>query len=485
MRAPLSLRLRLVLLVCGLELLLVAAFAASIYWHTRHLLMASFDGSLSANAEALATLVADEGPGDGLELEFSDEVMTRFSRGDAPDLFVVLGPDRRVVERSRALSAVPDLVAAADRATPTFRDFVHAGAPYRGIVLPSHAQPEEDRDGASTTPITVFFAASRADLDADLSALVWFLVLAAAATLGLTVAASLWATRRGLAPLSALANDAARIDARCLDRRFVLDQLPSDLRPLGLSFNQLLGRLEQAFDRERRFSADAAHELRTPLAALKSGVQATLLTSPDTIADRQALGEMLDEIQRLEDLCESLLSLTAATEQPGADRSLPPTDLVAAIQQVAESLRPLAATTRSAIAVRVDPLPAAALAIDATATRRIVANLVRNALVHGGAGVAVEVLVSAAVGPGVVVMVTDNGAGISAELAPRLFQRFARGDASRTRATGGAGLGLAISRALAQQWGGTLTHRAGTPGGCCFVWTIAALSQEAARTTLP
>lgn len=470
MRQPLSLRSRIVLLFLILDLVLIAAFATSTYIYMRKRLTRSFDAALAANAEALATLVGVNERG-ALELEFSDEVMKRFSRRKYPDLFAILDRDGNLVEASRSLKKVPEWVGL--RKKSEIRDFRTLGENYRSMILPTTADVDGENDTDKPVPVTVFFATTRDDLDDDLEDALEFLLGAAVGMLLISGMAAWIVANRGLKPLHKLSEDAGEIDASSLDQRFDPAPLPSDIQPLATSFNLLLSRLEDAFERERRFSADAAHELRTPVSVLKSGIQAALLSAPDAAKDRESLQELLIDVARLEELCESLLLLSRVSEDGEPDGAMSKTHFAAEVHVIVDSFEAAAAAGGAMITLHAGTTSDGSLRTDAITLRRILTNLVENSLRHGGKNVRIVIDVADTSEGGVVLSVQDSGPGIPESLRQRLFQRFARGDASRARQTGGAGLGLAISRSLAERFGGTLTLEQGADGGARFAWMIA------------
>ena len=475
MSRPLSVRSRILLLFLFFDLVLIAAFTTSTYVYMRKRLTRSFDASLQANAELIATLVVYEE--DGLQLEFSDEIMTRFSRRKHPDIFAVLDQDGKLVEVSRSMKEKPDWFG--PREGIEKRDFLVKGEDdqYRSIILPTHANVDEEEQQAKPPPITVLFATSREDLDDDLEDALEFLVLSAGVMIVVSLFAGYFVAKRSLLPLYRLADDAGRMDANSLGRRFDLSPIPTDIRPLADSFNHVLSRLQDAFERERLFSSDAAHELRTPVSVIKSCVQSTLLSAPDSPRDREALQEILLDVERLEELCESLLLLNTPPPDLELTCTLSPEIFLLEIQDIVSTFIPAFDKAGSKLNLTVQEISCENLCSDTMTARRILTNLLTNALRHGGSGVYVSIVISAAFPHGIAVSVHDTGPGVPDALRNRLFQRFARGDASRTRTTGGAGLGLAISRSLAERFGGTLKLETHDSVGATFVWHIPTVSQ--------
>ena len=472
MREPLSLRLRIALMLLLAEFLLLAVFATGTFLFTQRRLVKSFDSSLAGNAEALATLVSQETDEGGIEIEFSDNLMERFSRRERPDVFVLLAADGSVIGQSRSLEGIPGWVKPSK--SRRFRDFEAFGKSYRGVLVPARTQLEDGGPDAEGPAITVFFAANRDDLDDDLSDILEFLCIAAGITMVLSIGAAFWIAGHSLAPLRRLAVDTGKIDASSLDRRFDLKTLPPDLRQFAGSFNDLLARIGDSFERERRFSSDAAHELRTPVAVLKSGIQSALLSEPDATKDREALVDLLEDVARIELLCESLLLLGRSEAVDDPVPRISAAELVHQARAVVSSF-----PDSAAIQLIAEGRESGDFRADVATTRRILTNLIDNALRHGGATVLVCVDTGSGMGDAARISVEDDGPGVSADFEPRLFQRFARSDESRARSTGGAGLGLAISKGLAERLGGTLALAASeTLRGACFAWRIEAAGEQ-------
>jgi len=464
-RPGLSLTLRLALLVFLIEIVLLGGFAIAVYLHAESRFRASFDSVLRANAEAISTLVEDdEGT---LELESAAEVVARHSRKARPDLFAVIRKDGTVLEKSRELDDVPGFAwKTVDQ--PVVRDLEHRDRPYRAILLPVVRESPE-RPGREIR-VHVFFAASTHDLDAQRADLARILVWFGLNGLWVSMVLAAIVAWRGLAPLRRLARDTAAIGEDSLDRRLDTARLPREVSVLAESLNALLARIESAFDRERRFSSDAAHELRTPVATLKSGIQAALLESPDAGRDRRALESLLDDVERLEDLCDALL-LVASHQANGAETEIDPEDWSIEIEAIFRDLKTNGRNEGRGLELqRPDAFPAGlALCTNRAATRRIATNLIENALRHGGPTVRVEITFP---DTGARLTVEDDGPGVPPEDRPRLFERFFRADRARSRSTGGAGLGLAICQSLARASRGEIRYEPVEPRGSRFIWAV-------------
>lgn len=469
-----SLALRVALLVFAVQVVVLAIFAVAARSIAQGELTAGFDASLRANAEALATLTEIESDGT-LELEFADEVMTRFSRADRPDLFAILDEEGVAVEQSESLAAVPAWV----REAPSgdVREFDFGGVPYRGIILDSLAE-DEGEQAARTVPIRVFFATSSAGLHAGLARVTRRIALAMAAACVLSALLAAAVARHGLAALRGFARRIDRATPERLAPDFDVASLPTELRGPAEAFNRLAQRVRMAFDRERQFTADAAHELRTPVAAIKVAVQAARQSPRRAEEDAELLADLDAEAQRLEDLCEKLLTLASAAK--AEEVRIEARDWLAEVRAAVRALEPLAETRMSTVRweMKGDLPDDKLLRTSATTTRRIVGNLVTNAIVHGGVRLNISIAIRAT-GGAVELCVDDDGSGIAEPLRHSVFERFFRADGSRSRRSGGAGLGLAICRALARSHGGDVVLEEKPSRGARFVWRVVTIDEPA------
>lgn len=469
-RLPLS--TRLALLVLGAEFAILGLFAATVYVYCRREFLRAFDSALLANAEAIASRVERDASGK-VELEAAGGLDARFARRKSPDLFLVVDAGGAVLFQSGGLAGLPPgLSGMPDHAV--FSDFTWRARPYRGVVI--RAAPEDSAAGpAGGLKVWVFYGSSAHGLQERLEDVVQFLAWALGLLLLVSGGLAGWVARRGLAPLRRLAADTGAIGAATLHRRLATEGLPADLVALAGSVNGLLERIAGTLERERQFSADAAHELRTPVSTLKSGIQAALVSPREAGEDRRVLEDLLEDVTRLEALCEALLAMAGA-EGAHAAPGLAASEWLECVTASVEEFRPAALRSGAVLELaveRADAGAAGSLRADRVATRRVLANLVDNALRHGGPGHRVDV--RARLGPaGATLLVEDDGPGVPPEDEPRLFDRFFRADRARARANGGTGLGLALSRALARSLGGDLEYEHRAPGGSRFVWTVTA-----------
>jgi two-component system heavy metal sensor histidine kinase CusS len=261
-----------------------------------------------------------------------------------------------------------------------------------------------------------------------------------------------WIAYRGIRPLRKMADTAARIRSSTLYERLGLLGLPSELSDLAATFNDMLDRLEDSFERLSRFSSDIAHELRTPIQNLRGEAEVVLSKSRDTAEYQDLLGSSLEEYQRLSSLIDSLLFLARA-ENPQTHIQREELDLKKELDLLQDFYGPSAG--ESGITLRVEAGEGLRAKLDRSLFQRAVGNLVENALKHTPAGG--NVLLKASTGEGKVrVEVSDTGKGIPQDQLSRVFDRFYRVDFSRSLSSGGAGLGLSIVKSIMELHGGTV-----------------------------
>jgi heavy metal sensor kinase len=218
-------------------------------------------------------------------------------------------------------------------------------------------------------------------------------------------------------------------------------------------FNDTLSRLQDAFERLRRFTADASHELRTPLTAMRSVGEVALRNPLDASAYRDVIGSMLEEVDRLTRLVESLLTLTRA-DSGAVQLATETVDLGALVGNVIDQLRVLADEKQQNLQLRA-PAPVHVMA-DGALIRQALMNLIHNAIKFTPPGGTISVELKARNSGQAMIEVRDSGPGIPAAHRDRIFDRFYRVDTSRSREEGGVGLGLAIARWAIEANGGQI-----------------------------
>lgn len=420
-------RLRLTAAFAAAMLLVLAGAALFVFARVR----AELNESVTATAEARVDAMAAQLDGPGGTLESSGELL------DPEEAFAqVILPDGRLLE---GVGGAAEVALAPPALEQVAGGAVVLDAQVEGIEGTARvvARPASERRGS---PIVVA-GQSLEDRDETLAGLVATFAIGGpvaavlASLLGYLLAAA------GLAPVEAMRRRATEVS---LERKDALP-LPAandELRRLGETLNEMLGRLRRSFERERRFVADASHELRTPVAVLKTEVEAALQAGPHAPEVGESLRAVLEECDHLAQLAEDLLVVAQA-----GDGKLPVCMETVRAQTLLDDVR-----SRFAVRVRqehrqirVEASEDLQLRVDPLRMRQALGNLVDNALRHGEGEIA---LAARPAGGAIEVSVSDEGAGFSPELRGSAFDRFTRADAARTRR--GAGLGLAIVRTIAQ-----------------------------------
>ena len=456
--SALSIRTRLTLWYSGLLLVILAAIGALSYSWLRRTVHQDLDASLLTVARA----IRDTGAPDRPEREV--EALLREMLG--PELydkfFRLLDPEGRPhtsgsPPRGDALPLSAAARARAARGESTLETVPGPGAePLRVFTMPIV------RNGRVVDIVQVGTSVRRAEavLDRYLQTLLVLIPLG----VGLAALGGAVIARAALRPVDEMTRTARRITAEDLSRRVERPGTGDEMERLALTLNGMLARLEAAFTQTRRFAADAAHELRTPLAALRGGIEVALRAERTPEEYRRVLASSLEEVERLIRLAEDLLLLSRSSAGPDVTRA--PVDLEPLLLDVFDVGARLG--QGAGVSVRTDAMASATVRGDATALRRALLNLIENAIKYTPPGGKVELGLTTGDGLAVIT-VSDTGIGLDPADADRIFEPFVRLDAARARDTGGAGLGLAIARSIAVAHGGTLTVESRPGAGSRFV----------------
>ncbi len=478
-----SVRARLALWHTAVVATLLVAFAAGAYLFLGQTLAHRADRFLEESARAFGNDVTAERADEATNAEAAAASAHEFHFRDLS--FVVYDSLGRVVAASLAPAARTADVDDPRLDTARVRRAARVSG---GATAPFFATAPDDEGGFRVFVLPLALGGERLTVVAaqsmhDQAELMEELRDALAVVIPLVLLAA-WAggyalARRSLAPVVAMSERAAAIGAASPGDRLPVANPRDELGRLAAAFNALLERVGGALEQQRRFMSDASHELRTPVAIMR-GEADVALSRGDRSADeyRDALRVVRDEARRLSRIVGELFLLARADAGPQPLR-VEHLYLDEALAECARAARSLAAA-RGVSLTLAPPAPDArdyALRGDEELLRRLFLNLIDNAIKYSAAGSAVRVSLEAR-GATYAVTVEDDGPGIPAEAQARVFERFFRAEHARARAeeseTGGAGLGLAIARWVAEAHGGTLTLAHSSPAGTAFVVTLAA-----------
>jgi signal transduction histidine kinase len=449
-----SIRGQLIAIVVLSQALLAVGllFAGLFYMHKR--LVSALDTRMQSHALSLAALAryTEEQPE---TLYFDKTLVTATLDPDRDDSFVIWSDHLGVLFQSDNWPKNLDA-----RTTGTGHwSFTSAGAPYRGLRLTG--VPVLDREPGDFGPpelLNIAYASPMLALQNQVRETGIFIAAASLILLGMTVLFALWGIRRGLLPLQHLAAQAGKVSTQNWELHLPSGtQETTELQPLIDSMQTMLGRLQRSFTQQREFLGNAAHELKTPVTVLKSTLQ-SLLQRPRNSEDYQTgLANCLEDLERLEKLLQWMFRLARAEQWAyGAQRpDLQVIDMAGTCEEAIERIHHLADAHGTTIELaRNGSVP---LRADPEDLQLVWTNLLENAVRHGREGGLVKVSVACNNGGPARIVFEDQGPGIPAADLPHIFDRFYRGDRSRSRATGGYGLGLAISKALIEAYGGNIT----------------------------
>jgi signal transduction histidine kinase len=459
----------------------------------RRAMTVQFDEALVARATALQSLTRFDGT--KVEMDFAGEAMPRYAgRADA-EFFVVWVRDAggwRVLERSESLREggwpPPGL---RDSAAGAHDAVLPSGGLGRAVLIEFVAPREHDEDGEERAEsphiaavqaagagiiespvVRVLVALPRAALDRTLTIIGWCIAGVGGALALASIAAARWAVSRGLAPLGDLSRRVQALGPEALGTRFTSADLPAELRPIAEQLSALLARLEEAFEREKRFSAAASHELRTPIAELRMLLEVAASKHRTSEEWSRTTGTALGVLARAQTLCETLLRLARA----GAAHTPPDAQARVAVGPLLaeQAARAIAMQHGDARRVRIEGESGLVARIDESTLAAIIGNLLDNALRHGHATADAPVVARARRASGVIHITIANPAPtLSDDDLACLFEPFWRKDASR-HAQRGFGLGLSVARTLARASSGEIMARREAPDSLTLEITLPA-----------
>jgi two-component system, OmpR family, sensor kinase len=460
----LPIRARLTAAFALAMVLVLAAAALFVYLRLRD----DLDESVNAALQARAVAVAASGEAAGGAAEEADEGFAQVMAVDGEVLDSVGDARAPVLDGAERVKAGAGARFELEREIPGIEGTTRVLA--GPVTAEAGAAGDAPGGGAGepaapATELAVFAVGqSLDDRDETLAGLVASFAIGGPVAVLLASLLGYLLASAGLRPVEAMRRRAREVSLEQPGERLPLPVARDEVRRLGETLNEMLDRLRRSFDRERRFVADAGHELRTPVAVIRAELEAMLRAGGHAPEVREALVAALDECDHLAQIAEDLLVVARAAEGELPIRRQP-LEVAPLLEGVRARFADRARERRREI--RVELAGGLRVEADELRLRQALGNLVDNALRHGGGAIELRSRRAEADG-GVELEVADGGPGFAPELAGRAFERFARGDAARTR--GGTGLGLAIVRAIAEAHGGRAEIVDGAPGATVRLW---------------
>jgi len=458
--------------------LCLAGYSVLSYFLIRDHLYDEFDRRLQTALHVLVAAVEVEE--DGVKWQPSDHTINIGDEEDVDEVRWVIVDERgRVVDQSRNL----DTPTEDERALIEFAKSEHAeegiavGSPFWRLLQTrlAAAEPKEpsERDVDEFAEVTVTVARSPAGLQADLWQLVW-LVCSLPVVLWIVAAViGRRFCRRALSPLGNMATRARSMPRPDFHLRLPVRSPPDELTDLAIAFNGLLDQLQQAYEQQRRFTGDAAHQLRTPLTVLRGQIDVALRRPRPAEEYHRVLATLRDQTQELQQLVEALLFLARADDEAALPENQP-IHLAGWVPAVLDHWRQ---HPRGADLV-VDVDPGAWVTASPPLLRQALDNLISNAMKYSAPGTPVHLRVWRDRGA-VLLEVTDEGMGIAPQDREAIFEPFFRSAQARQSGVEGTGLGLALVARIVHAFGGRIVCSENYPRGSRFSLSLPQRSEKA------
>jgi heavy metal sensor kinase len=417
-------------------------FGVLAWFGMRASLYGAIDAGLRDRADSLADFLADIEtlPGDRMQEELQEHALP----GQGGNLFQVRGENGHWLFRSRALAATDVPLPIPSRmAGPESQDY---------LVENHRVRLYSTKVQIVSTPYSIEVAAVIDQAASALNSFRFVLLLVTPLLILASTGGAYWISRRALAPIDRITRTAQRISIENLAGRLDLPRNHDELWRLSQTLNEMLARLEASVIRMTQFTADAAHELRTPISLIRTTAEVAVRRTRTSDEYRQALAEILQEAERTSQVVETLMLL--ARVDSGKERlAVGTVDVTEILNWAAEAGEKLAHANGLEFSLRSEE-PVAVLG-DAHALQRAVLILLENAAKYTPSGGWIR-LEGGCRGQYGLISVADSGIGITGEDLPHIFDRFWRADPARTRDDGGAGLGLSIANWIAAAQGGNI-----------------------------
>jgi len=459
-----SITRRLIFSVLVLELLAGVALIGAVAVNEWRVQYKAFDANLRATSNALLGAVQED-LNDAVRLDWTEALPKDSVLRVTDEHGRVLGSEGNVP----TLQVQPNTFQAATVNGRSYRFFTRAG---EKIIDP-------DQSGGIRHRITIVYGLPDGHVRREVLEAIRFFVACTAILLGITSLLLGWLVRRLLNPIHTLANAASEITST--HWHFEPPSSASkfaELSPLTSALEKTIGRLHRAFEQQKRFTSDAAHELKTDLAIVKSSLQLLSMKTRTVAEYESGLAIGLDDLTRLERTVQKMLTLARLEQREGAGNQMCRID--EALRVAVEQALPLANLRSNSITI--STLPPAIVPLDSGDATLLCSNIILNALQHSPEHGSVEITAMAQEQQ-MQLFIRDHGEGIKENEGLSLFEPFYRGDPSRSRKSGGTGLGLSICRAICDRVGGSISIANHADGGAIVTVTLPTSTDfESART---
>lgn len=456
----------------ALIVLLLVTLDVAVYWGFLGVLHQYVDSRLQAMAESWADIA---GRNLGMLLDASQKGQEAEVRSAVPNegeqielreaalSIQILSSDGTVFWRGAAVATSPSVdpehlhkVISGEKVFETVRD--PGGVSVRRVWVPMRQQGRVQYILQAETPLRL--------MEKALNGLAALLAGASALVLMLAWWGSNWLARQALTPVEVLSETAQKIsEPSLLGTRLSLDAPYEEFRRLAQAFNTMMDRIQKVVDGQRRFVADAAHEIQTPLTALKGNLEVAFRKNRKANEYRDILISNLGAVERLINLCRSLITLARLAGQEPFTSVQQTVPLQPLLQELIDELMALAQDR--GITLTLDVEPSLAVSANKEQLQRVFINLLDNALRHTSPGGVVAVHLRSD-SDSTIIEVSDTGEGIDADHLPHIFERFYRVDSARSRESGGVGLGLAIVKEIVEAHDGKITVSSDPGKGTTF-----------------
>jgi len=452
-----SIARRLILTVLLIELVAALCVTGVALVYEQHTHFRSFDVLLRGRADSMLGAVQDaEDAGDNVMLDGTETTVP------ADDLYEVLDASGRVLGRSANWTGSATNVAnrgiktgaPGPDGTMYFQTEIK-GRTYRVIQMQGlRIVDPGDKGGGVRRYVTIYYGSSVKRVWRAVLRAVGFYAISNLLVLACIAIVMLWLLNRGLGPLRELAYSASKVSVTSWG--FVPPEdarATRELAPLVIALESVLKGLERSFEQQKRFVGDAAHELKTGVAVVKSSLQLVAMKQRSVEEFQAGLTRCLADCERMETIVAQMLTLARVEEADESRDATGTSDVFRCLREVTQELETMAEASGIPILIYGDE----ELRVDAEPEqfKLLCTNLLMNALQHSPADSAIRVDVRRE-GSHAAIRIRDDGDGIAPEYLPHLFERFFRSDPSRSRKTGGTGLGLAICKAVVDKFGGTI-----------------------------